>query len=43
MVGGRHEIILKFEFHRNRSSGLGAVRVKIFPFSLIWPLTYTKS
>ena len=43
MVGGFQEIILKFEFHQNRSSGFGAVGVKVYPFSLIRPLAYTKS
>ena len=43
VVGGLQELVLRFEFHQNRSRGFGAVGFVICPFSLIWSLTYTKS
>jgi len=43
VVGGLQKLTLKFEFHQNRSNGLGAVGVNIYPFLLIWPLAYAKS
>jgi len=43
VVGGLHKVVLKFEFHQSRSSGLGAVGVEICRRPLIWPLAYTKS
>jgi len=46
-MGGLQEIVLRFEFHQNRSSGFAAVGlfgwVETCHLSLIWPLAYTKS
>ena len=34
-------VVLRFEFHQNRLSGLGGVGVDICPSPLTWPLAYT--
>jgi len=40
-VVGLQMTVLRFEFHRNRISGFGALGVEICPSSLTWPLAYT--
>ena len=42
VVGGLLGVVVRFEFHQNRSSGFGAVGIEICHFSLIWPLAYTR-
>jgi len=41
IIGDLQEIVLRFEFHQNRSSDFGSVGVEICPFPWIWPLAYT--
>ena len=41
MVGGLQMIVLMFEFHQNRLSGVGVGGVKICPCPLTWLLAYT--
>jgi len=41
VVGGLWEIVPRFDFHQNRLSSFGDMRVAICPFPLHCPLTYT--